>query len=216
MRGLGAVALVCVGLVVLVGALDLVQFALMMSSEAYGTAPGALSLVLFWLPVAAAVAVGLWLIRKRHALAARWFDDSPPEITVRPRDLLRVALIVLGVVFVARAIPGLLSAVANGIRFSTEDWGGVSESQISWVWVNGLLSIIPPLAQLVVGVLLVAYSDRLAGRLWAPGDKPAVPMADPANKVCPECGAAYVPADYRAGTPDWTCDSCGGSLRPHA
>ena len=217
MRSLGAIALVCIGLAVLSGALSMVQFAVLMSSGVFDSSSAPLYVVLVWLPVVAAVAAGIVLIRKRHELAARWFDDSPAPLAMEPRTVLHLAFVVIGVVLAARAIPDLLSGIAHGVNFSTEDFGYAgSVTHWSWVWGDALISSVLPLAELVVGGLLVAYSGRLADRLWSPQNRLAASQSASADAACPECGATTV-APELGGTDSVTSDdSPGGSPWDHA
>jgi hypothetical protein len=234
LRSLGAIALTCVGVLVLVGTLDLMEFALTVSSGTFGgSGVTVLWSVLAWLAVAVTIAIGVGLVRKRHALASRWFDDSPPPVAIDPESVLRLALIILGVVQVTRAIPALVSVIPSGFEQS-------SDLHWSWAWGHSLLYSIAPLAHLVIGGLLLAYSQRLAHRLWTPTDEPAIggllvgysqrlahrlrtqtdepatPQSEPVTAVCTECGTPYDPSGYRDDASQWTCDSCGWSLRRHA
>jgi hypothetical protein len=165
MRSLGSVLLACVGVLVMASSLRLVQLA-MIDSLGFSSTSRVLW-VLLWVPVVAAIVVGAWLIRKRDTLAARWFDESPAVVELDATSLLRVALTIIGVVFIALAIPGFFSAVASGFtRYSYSNESGGETTQVSWDWINSLLSCIYPLVHLVVGVALLTVSKRLARRLW--------------------------------------------------
>jgi hypothetical protein len=174
-RSLGAIALTCVGVLVMVATLRLIQTAVLLSSGGVG-APLIVAVVA-WLTVVAEFVVGLWLVCRRNALATRWFEESSYQITLGPRPLLRLALIVVGVVFVALAIPGLVQTIATGVVQSTgSDFEGV---QLSWDWGNFVPAILYPLAQLVVGALLLIFSERLARRFWPVSDVPVAGEAHP-------------------------------------
>ena len=165
MRRLGAIALVCVGIMVMASMGYPLQWALALSSTSgWGTLPVALS----WIPIVAAIAVGLGLILARHALAARWFDDSDSAIDTDPGTLLRLGLLVVGVVLIARGIPALIAGVTSGLvtSFGGPD-GGFRPHEV-WRWSRTLTASAGPAAQLVAGALLLASSTRLADRLWGP------------------------------------------------
>lgn len=161
MRGLGTVALKCVGVLVMVGAFRLTEIALMLTLGDEG--PPLVITLLAWATALAQFLVGLWLVLRGGRLAARWFDDAPVSVSSGPRVILRLALIILGVVFVALAVTGLLRAVSAAVFLTSSDFLG---TEVSWNWVNALLGAIYPLAQLVAGILLIAYSPRLSRRLW--------------------------------------------------
>ena len=155
-------------------ALSPLQVALLITFGAPGEGIGTVSRVLAWIPIAAALVFGAWLIRKRHTLASRWFGESSTDLTPDSSSLLRLALTVAGIVLVALAIPGLISGILSGV----ETWGGSSdgggfETHVSWVWSRALTSSAGPLVELAVGALLVARAARLARRLWGTGGDPA-------------------------------------------
>jgi hypothetical protein len=175
---LGAVALVFLGLFVLFRMLEMAQGALMFYSIAPSSSPSVL-LVLVWLPVAVAAAGGMWLIRKRQALATRWFDDTSPAVAFKPTSVLHLAFIIVGVVFVALAVSGLLSAVLGAIV-----WFG--DEDMAPGWRGGLIDATYPLGFLVVGILLIGLSGHVSRRLWPPT---ASAQQDAAGTDCPTCGA---------------------------
>lgn len=211
MRRLGSVALVCVGLLVIVDALGMLQRVLLSWGYADGPADAARLSLLGLLPALVVGWLGVWLVRRRHVLAERWFNDSAVENGIEPQTLLQLALLVAGVVIVARALAGLVGAIATSVSWSTTEYDGVGETHVSWDWY-GLLFCVYPLAYGVVGGLLVVFSRRLAGRLF-PSDGPPVPRSvEPGDPVCPSCGAAYDPKDYRDDALEKVCDACGGLL----
>jgi hypothetical protein len=190
MRGLGALALRCVGLLVMVGTLRLVEIALWMS-VGDESAPRAVAL-LAWGTALAQLLLGLWLMLRGGRLAARWFEDAPVSVSSAPRLLLRLAVLVVGVVFVALAIPGLCGALGSGIIVSSSG-GDTYETvtDLSWDWKMALVSALYPLAQLVVGVLLIVLSERLSRRLWrepvpAPTERDPLPDATPPPTAAPD------------------------------
>lgn len=162
--------MVCVGIVVMACMLSPLEGALLLSFGVPGNEIDTLSKALAWIPIVAALAIGLWLIHKRHALAARWFDDSQSPIGSDPRTLLRLALLVVGVVLIARAIPALVAGITSGVETSWESSSldNSVQTQVSWVWTRALTSSAGPAVELVAGALLMAFSTRLANRLWGP------------------------------------------------
>jgi hypothetical protein len=163
--------LVIAGIMVMASMTSSLQMALLWSSMPNEGVP-TLPQVLMWIPVVAAVAVGVWLIRWRHALAARWFHDSESAIDSDPRTLLRLGLLVIGIVLIARGIPALISGVTSGV---VTEWGGLDNgigTHITWIWTRALTSSAGPVVELVVGALVLAYATRLADRLWGPRGRP--------------------------------------------
>ena len=189
MRGLGTIALKCAGVLVMVGTLRVIQIAVLWSLDGPGS-PLVVTL-LAWAAVLAQLLVGLWLVLRSGKLAARWFDYSPLDVRPDPRTVLRLALLVVGVVFVALAVPGLCQAAAYGVvESSSGDMSGTA-TQVSWDWINALHGVIYPLAQLIVGVLLIAFSERLSRRLWHEvptpvADSGSLAGASPQSTAAPE------------------------------
>ena len=171
MRSLGAIALVVAGIMVMASMLSSLQNAVLWASMQY-SGIGTLPQILAWIPVVAAVAIGLWLIRKRHALAARWFHDSESAIDSDPRTLLRLGLLVVGVVLVARGIPALIAGVTSGIVTGWYGNDNGTGTYTAWMWSRALTHSAGPVAELVVGALVLAYAARLADRLWGPRGRP--------------------------------------------
>jgi hypothetical protein len=169
-RGIAATALVCIGIVVMACALGPLQWALLLSVPQSGDGVALVSRILVWVPVLMAVAIGFWLIRKRHVLASRWFDDSQSPIGSDPRALLRLAVLVVGVVLIARAIPSLVAGITSGVETSTESSSldASVQTQVLWLWTRALTSSAGPAVELAAGALLLAYSTRLVNRLWGP------------------------------------------------
>ena len=185
MRGLGTIALKCVGVLVMVGSLHFVETALVFSIGGGDLAAPRGVVLLTWAGALVQVLIGLWLVLRAGRLAVRWFDDSPVAVPAAPHALLRLALIISGVVLVALAIPGLVQAATYGIvESSSGDPSGGMSTQLSWDWINWLHGGVYPLVELVVGLLLVIFSKRLSRRLWR----------DAAVTPAPEPPAATLPA----------------------
>ncbi len=181
MRGLAAVALKCVGLFVMVGALGLIQTAMLWSLE--GPDSPLVVTLLAWATVLVQLLVGLALVLWGGRLAARWFDDSPPGSPPQARIVLRLALLVAGVVLVALAVPGLCQAATYGVVESSSGDGFGMTTQVSWHWINWLHGGVYPLVELGVGLLLVFFSERLSRRLWR--DEAAAPAPQPPAAASP-------------------------------
>lgn len=164
MRGLGAIAVKCVGVFVMVGALGLIQTAILWTLE--GPDLPLVVTLLAWATVLVQLIVGLALVLWGGRLAARWFDDVPLGVQPQARIVLRLALLVAGVVLVAVAVPGLCQAATYGVVESSSGDGFGMTTQISWDWTNWLHGVVYPLIELIVGLLLVVFSERLSRRLW--------------------------------------------------
>ena len=102
-----------------------------------------------------------------------------------PRVVLRLALVILGVTLVVLGVTGLFGAVATGILTMPDVYG----SPTFWSWDVALTAAIYPITELVAGVVLIAFSVRLARVLWrqapsgpaelAPRAEAAPPLASP-------------------------------------
>jgi len=193
-KSLSAVAFAVVGVLVLVGALRALEFALLVSFTDQGSPAPHAVLVISWLTFAATVAIGLLVIFTRRALAARWFADSSSVIAVEPNIALRLTVIIVGVVLIASAVPGLIGAFANGVIQSSDDSTGLTTS-VSWDWVTIAVSAVTPFAQLVVGLLLLGFSRPLARRLW-PGGTSGTSEPEPLAPASQVHEAAVGPADH--------------------
>ena len=178
---------------VMASMLSLLQMALVLSVVP-GSGLDTLSQALMWIPIVAAVAVGLWLIRKRHALAARWFDESEATIDSDPRTLLRLGLLVIGAVLIARGIPALIAGVTSGVVTGWYGSDNGTGTYTAWMWSRALTSSAGPVVELVVGALLLAYATRLAGRLWGPRGQVASAQAA-ASTADAESGEVGHPAN---------------------
>ena len=159
MRTLGSVALRCVGVLAIVGAMRLVQFAALVTFAGDRPAP---AYVVAWATVAVDLLLGLWLLVRGGRLAARWFDDPPLGVPFGPRVVLRLALVILGVTLAVLGVTGLFGAVATGILTMPDVYG----SPTFWSWDVARTAAIHPIAELVAGVVLIAFSVRLARVLW--------------------------------------------------
>jgi hypothetical protein len=187
-RGLATIAIKCVGVFVMVATLGLVQTAVMWTFAGPGTIW--VNTLFVWAAALAQLLVGLALVLRGGKLAARWFDDSPLGSPPQAPVLLRLALLVAGVVLVALAVPGLCQTATYGVVESSSGDGLGMTTQVSWDWLNWLHGGVYPLVELVVGVLLVAFSERLSRRLWreapAASAGQALPEDAPQAPVSPD------------------------------
>ena len=178
MRTLGSIALRCVGVLAIVGAMRLVQFAALMTFAGDRPIP---VVVVAWATVAVSLLLGLWLLLRGGRLAARWFDDPPLGVPFGPRVVLRLALVVLGVTLVALGVTGLFGAVATGILTMPDVYG----SPTYWSWDVALAAAIYPVAELVAGAVLIALSARLARILWRQAPSGPAELAPPTEAAPP-------------------------------
>jgi hypothetical protein len=178
-RGLVTIALKCIGVVVMIAALRFVVAALVLTSLDGVGQPVSIAFAL-WAIALAQVLFGLWLLLRAGRLAERWLPDTPLAPALAPRVILRLALVILGVVFVALAITGLAEAFSSGVITIWRDYEG---SLIVWQWAAVVVEAAAPLTQLVVGGLLIAFSTRLSRVLWH-----EVPT--PFAELSPRAGAA--------------------------
>jgi hypothetical protein len=173
-RGLVAIALRCIGVVVMIAALRFVVTALVLTTPGVGP-PSTVAFAL-WAIALVQVLFGLWLLLRGGRLAERWLLAP----ALGPRVILRLALVILGVVFVALAITGLAEALSSGVITIWRDYEG---SLIVWQWATVVVEATVPLTQLVVGGLLIIFSTRLSRVLWR--EAPA-----PFAEIGPRAGAA--------------------------
>lgn len=197
MRGLGAVALKCIGVLVMVGSLRLIIPGVALLTGGEGGPPAAIT-VAVWAVALAQLLVGLWLVLRGGRLARRWFDDEPVAAAPAPRVVLRLALVILGVVFVALAVSGLCGAVSSGVLTMWSDYDG---SLVAWDWPSALVAAIYPFAQLVVGVLLIVFATTLSRRLWREVSSPVADLSPPASAAPPLTNAAREEASPTADVP---------------
>ncbi len=197
MRGLGAVALKCIGVLVMVGSLRLIIPGVALLTGGEGGPPAAIT-VAVWTVVLAQLLVGLWLVLRGGRLARRWFDDEPVAAAPAPRIVLRLALVILGVVFVALAVADLCGAASSGVLTMWSDYEG---SLVAWDWPSALVAAIYPIAQLVVGVLLIVFATTLSRRLWREVSSPFADLSPPAGAAPPLTTTAREEASPAADVP---------------
>jgi hypothetical protein len=195
-RGLVTIALKCIGVVVMIATLRFVVTAIVLTSGDDVWPPATIVYAL-WAIALAQFFFGLWLLLRAGRHTERWLDDAPLAPTLKPRVILRLALIILGVVLIALAITGFVEALSSGV---ITIWGGdYGDSLVVWQWAAVLVGAAAPLAQLVVGGLLIAFSTRLSRALWR---EPSAPFAE----IGPQAGAppplSMSPRDELSSTAD--------------
>jgi len=203
-RGLGTIALVLAGIWVLTQALVLVLVPLELlvlddvGSRRLVTVPVML------LPALFAAGLGLVLILFRRPLARRLFEGHAPMARLDGRLLLRVGILVLALSALLGGIDVLLSALVRWGLFPAEVPAGQALRSVTPQLVEGASSI-------VLGALLLVFSDRLSRGLWRGRRSPPAPVPSEVAH-CPACGATYDPADYEGGFFAPTCETCGAPL----
>ena len=213
MRKLASVAVLFAGLMAVVLVPPLLAYVTfgLQGGEVSGPG-GALLAILSLAPAVITLLIGLYLIWRRHELAARWFDDEPVDLMVDALPLLRIGLIVVGVWLVTESagsfVGVLVSTAQDAMRASL-----LSPDELSVGFDNPAISLtilLIPLAKLGIGFLLITYSSQIASRLWRDPKAPAVEAAVEPSR-CPSCGAPYDPRDYEQGVTA-RCTECGEAL----
>jgi hypothetical protein len=210
-RGLGVVALVFAGVMMIGQAIALVTVPITYASMAFDMGELATAVYLVaMLPALASLALGLVLILARHSLAERLFDHSDISVSIGPADALRIGFTLLGVWLVLGAIPEAFLALAQGV-FQTSATLGVLDvySVLGADLFGAYANFVMPAVRIALGIFLVAKAEPIAERLWS-GPAPA-PVKTP-RSACSACGETYDPADYVEGA-EIRCERCGMLLR---
>ena len=205
-----------VGLWSLVGTITLIGSTFSLMRTGPGESPDRLLLAVNLLSILASAAVGVALIMGRDWLASRWFDDTEVGVSVESLDLLRVGLVLTGVFLMIEGVQSTFFSAVNGIiqaRALAPMVDGVAQLQM---WGPALSSSVFGLLRVLVGWLVIYYSERLASFLWGLSPRPRVPAARVAAArapvaKCPTCGFGYNPADYRDGV-ERRCVECHSRL----
>ena len=208
MRKVGVIALVLAGIWVLTQALSFLGglFTFLVADMPGNRAPSAILILVSLLPALIALALGVVLIARREALAARWFEDGGLELRLTGASLLRAGLLIIGVGMLAQAVPTLFEALTWPFVFAGEDPSGSIPAYLLEV----LPQIFVAVGVVVVGLVLIATSRSLSRRLWFGRTAAAAEAPVPAR--CPSCGEASDPADYEGGLAPPACEACGESL----
>ncbi len=169
MRGIGVVALVFAGVMMMWQAIALTSIPISYATLASDLGELQTGVYVFQiLPAVTAFALGLTLILGRHSLARRLFDDSEISVAIAPAEGLRIGLTLIGTWLVANAIPGFFVSLAQGALQTSvvlDAWEGYSvpPADIFGAYVN----IVMPAVSIVIGVLLVVKAKSIAVRLWS-------------------------------------------------
>lgn len=220
MRKLGVIALVCVGLLTLVQGLQYLFSSVATTVFTVGNGDVAASIFIGALALLGSTGTlifGALLIAKRETLAQRWFEDGEVGLLPSAVDLLRLALIVMGVSIVISALTRMLLSIGDPLALAGYEQvllGGGGESG-SFVLVKIAPSVLLGLAQLGLGAVLVTRSESISTRLWL-GKQAAPAIEPPQPQKCPACGAAFDPADYQGDPAEWHCVECHSRLSTDA
>lgn len=212
MKRLGTVGIALIGLMALMQSLSFAGLPVG-AAGAIGGASRVQWLAIFastLLPFVALFAFGLILIVNRQSLADRWFEDPDVDAWPPAPQLLRVGLILVGVTFIAAVVPALVSAVTGPIARAIQLRAELEGSPMAdYSPLSGLLGVIAPVIRAVIGVYLVARSDRIVMRLWSTETMPCESQG-PALPTLPTCacGTPYDPADYRGALATPRCPEC--------
>lgn len=144
-------------------------------------------------------AAGVVLLVRRDWVAAFLVQDKAP-VAFGPADMLRLALMVIGVWLVATSLPQLIGTLGDwlyrvllGARDQLDD---VTMSLNTW---SQGMSALTGVIQVAAGLFLLSKAGVLSKRLWF-GTATSVEHEgvdpEPAHQTCPHCGAAFDPADY--------------------
>lgn len=212
MRRLGVVAIVVVGLLSVIRAVTM----LATNAFAYGMIlddPSSWVQVLgFVLWAVALLAFGFWLIIKRGYVADSLFDEDQAVVVTDPVALLRIALLVIGIMFTIEGSLAIVNAAGQATwRASMERTFGAEIALAPGAEWGGGLSIVLALIQLAVGALFLKSSGPLAQRLWS--GAVVEPPTDVTLPTCPACDSPYDPADY-CDMATAECVHCGSLLKP--
>jgi uncharacterized paraquat-inducible protein A len=215
MRRIAALAFVLTGLYAIAQAIALLESPVFLVMSSGGSpSAGLVALVLSFVPAVGSAALAAYLIISRESLAARFVAEEPVGVAVDAVSMLRVGLIIAGVLMTAQGVPSALRVLASPIVDSARMAAlagplgqPVDFGQAYW----GILpSLISPVVQLTLGVLLIARSSALATWFFSgPRTKPPSPES---SRVCPRCGEPFDPEDYRQDAVDPRCTSCGAPL----
>lgn len=212
MRRLGVVAIVVVGLSAVVRAVSMLatnSFAFSMLFEDPSSWTQVIGFVVWSVLL---LAFGFWLVIKRRYVAESLFDDDDVGIAGDPVALLRIALLVMGIMFVMQGVLGFVSAIGQSTwRQAMEQQFGAEIALSPGAEWGGGLSIVLALVQLAVGAFMLKSSRPLAqrllsGRVVEAPDETCLP-------ACPSCGAHYDPDDYRDMSTA-RCVECGSPIAP--
>ena len=166
MRKLASIAIVFGGLVVLSTTPTLLAYVLqsVQYSGEFGL-EGLLLALLTFIPPVIAVIAGRYLIKNRHELAARWFDEEPIGTTLETLPMLRLGLILMGLwlaISSAGQVFTMIVSALDQLQYARA-FGEAYDVGTNWVLL-GRVAI--SAAMVVLGSVLVKHSENIANRLW--------------------------------------------------
>lgn len=142
---------------------------------------------------------GVLLVVRRDRVAAFLVQDEAP-VAFDPADMLRLALMVIGVWLVVTSLPQLIGTLGDwlyrvvlGARDQLDD-----ATMTLSTWSQGM-SALTGVIQVAAGLFLLSKAGVLSKGLWFGAATSVEPEgADPelAYQTCPHCGAAFDPTDY--------------------
>jgi hypothetical protein len=211
LRKLGVVAIAVAGLWILAQALVLLNTPLTILLFGGGSRYSfAVTFGVSLLPPVGAVVLSVVVILRRQRLSERWFDDLPLDLSLDAAPLLRVGSALIGLTLIAQAIPAFLGSLARPFMLASaaEPMFGLGEA-----FRNTVPAFVIDIAEVILGLLLIARSRWLADRLWfgRPVKQPAEPR-DTGLPRCRSCGAPYDPADYQGRHFTPRCSECDAPL----
>lgn len=166
MRKLASVAIVFGGIVVLSTTPTLLVYVLqsVQYSGEFGL-EGLLLALLTLIPPAIALIAGRYLIKNRHELAARWFDEEPISAMPETLSMLRLGLILMGLWLAISSAGEVFTMIVSALDQLSyaKAFGEVYEVGANWVLL-GRVAI--SAVMVVLGSILVKNSESIAKRLW--------------------------------------------------
>lgn len=155
MRRIGSVAIVFIGLWAIMLSLSNISVTRLRDLIAYNIPMLAVAL----LPTAGLLVFGVVLIKNHRRLTKRWFHDSPFDISVDGAQLLRLALIFLGLFWMTSGIIGLIGAL-----FATIERNALlgDFSPTIGFWSGFLPTFIAPTFELALGAFITVRATPLA------------------------------------------------------
>jgi hypothetical protein len=207
MRRLGVVAIVFVGLLALTASPSLLNHPL---SAIRSDSPSVALMLFAFLPAALSFAGGLFLIIRRHELAAAWFDESPVDVVVDSVSVLRLVFIVTGVLILIQGAAALATSIATTAVMAANGGPAPEPGGLGGLIVSALPVLVFTAVTAGLAWLLVIKSGALAQWLLRPR-QPGPPRPAPLP-TCPSCEEPYDPSDYVGGSTRARCAKCGERL----
>jgi len=214
MRKVGVLAIVLVGFVFVLNAVDRLwaPIQILMTPD---LSMGMWVPALLWtlVPVLVSGAIGMYLLVSRERLAGMLFGETDVPPTVAAADLVRAGFLLTGVYLMVQSVPALISeAGALAVQISeTGQYPGagivvLSSGDLRVLVFRALPGILATLASFGLGWFLVARSRQLTDRVTAAAPATVADLAP--LPECPSCGAVYDPSDYEGGLCEPKCAVC--------